>query len=138
MFMRLYFRIMFFTSHYCLCSFIINYSTYLVFLSSSSYFRIESLKFLQQPFGFNRGRVSKPPGNTMNSAVLVPWIWFRDILKVGFCHGCDFHQMLTSDQIYPPLTGQKLSYFCFEGMRSHRIEMAYPIASAARCTPQFG
>ena len=37
-FMRSYFRIMFFTSYYCLCSFIINFSTYLVFLSSSSYF----------------------------------------------------------------------------------------------------
>ena len=73
----------------------------------------------------------------MNSTILVPWIWFRDILKVGFCHGCDFHQMLTSDQIYPPLTGQKLSCFCFEGMRSHHIEMAYVITSAARCTPQF-
>ena len=36
-FMRLYFRIMFFTSHYCLCSFIISYLSYLVFLSCSSY-----------------------------------------------------------------------------------------------------
>ena len=38
LFMRLYFRIIFFTSHYCLCSFIISYLSYLVFLSCSSYF----------------------------------------------------------------------------------------------------
>ena len=106
-FMRLYFRIIFFTSHYCLCSFIITYLSYFVFLSCSSYFpklkgpgsmgwhhlsissRRESLKFLQQPFGFNRGRVSKPPreydefqhfgpldlvGRNPESRFL-PWLW---------------------------------------------------------------
>ena len=156
MFMRLYFRIMFFTSHECLCSFIINYLSYLVFLSCSSYVpklkgpgsmrwhhlsissRRESLNFLQQPFGFNRGRVSKPPGNTMNSTILVPWIWFRDILRVGFCHGCDFKQNADIGPDLPPTHRTKTQLFCFEGMRSHHIEMACPIASAAWCTPQYG
>ena len=62
------------------------------------------------------------------------------ILRVGFCHGhgCDFHQNADiGPDKNPPLTGQKLSCFCFEGMRSHHIEMAYVITSAARCTPQF-
>ena len=132
MFMRLYFRIIFFTSHYCLCSFIISYLSYLVFLSCSSYFpklkgRIHemapfinliperSLKFLQQPFGFNRGRVSKPPGNTMNSTILVPWIWLGGILRVGFCHGCDFHQNadIRPDSRFPPTHRTKTQLFSF-------------------------
>ena len=154
MFMRLYFRIMFFTSHYCWCSFIINYLSYLVFLSCSSYFpklkvgsmgwhhlsissRRESLKFLQQPFGFNRGRVSKPPGNTMNPTILVPWIRLGDILRVGCCHGCDFHQNADIRPDFPPTHRTKTQLFSLEGMRSHHIEMACVIASAAWCTTQF-
>ena len=132
MFMRLYFRIIFFTSHYCLCSFIITYLSYLVFLSCISYFpKLKgpgsmgwhhfsffagemSLKFLQQPFGFNRGRVSKPPGNTMNSSILVPWIWLGDILRVGFWSpmAVIFTKMLTSDQTKTPHSANK-RWSCF-------------------------
>ena len=91
MFMRLYFRIMFFTSHYCLCSFIIDYLSYLVFLSCSSYvpkLKVGSMGW--QPFGFNRGRVSKPQREydefqhfgdldlvgRYSESWLWPWLWF--------------------------------------------------------------
>ena len=39
---------------------------------------------------FTRGQVSKPPGNTMNSSILVPRIPLGEILRIGFWYGCDF------------------------------------------------
>ena len=92
MFMRLYFRIMFFTSHYCLCSFIINYLiSYFVFISCSSYFpKLKGPESMGCNFLPEKGHSrsfsnhsdsteaeslwSKPPGNTMNSNISVPWI----------------------------------------------------------------
>ena len=137
MFMRLYFRIIFFTSYYCLSSFIINYLGYLVFLSCSSY--VPKLKVGSMGWHHSDSTEAEspsPPRNTMKSSILVPWIRLGDILRVGFCHGCDFKQ---NADIWPdsPPHRTKTQLFCFEGMRSHRIEMAYVIASAARCTPQF-
>ena len=93
MFMRLYFRIIFFTSYYCLSSFIINYLGYLVFLSCSSY--VPKLKVGSMGWHHSDSTEAEspsPPRNTMKSSILVPWIRLGDILRVGFCHGCDFKQ----------------------------------------------
>ena len=130
MFMRLYFRIIFFTSYYCLSSFIINYLGYLVFLSCSSY--VPKLKVTRihemAPFiNFLPERVTQlpsatiriqprpslqaPRGTRWNPAFWSLGFGWEIFWELVFAMAVILSKMLTSDQIYPPPTGQKLSCF---------------------------
>ena len=137
LFMQLYFRIIFFTSHYCLSSFIIDYLSYLVFLSSSGYF-----PKLKGPgsMGWHHSDSTEAESPSPQGIRWIPAFWslgfgWEKSWESDFALAVIFTKMLTSDQISPQQT--KTQLFSLEGMRSHRIEMAYPIVSAARCAPQF-